>query len=182
MNRSCAGHLKLKQAGLIVSSYGAGAQVKIPGKHGPMLFKFGTAYDEMHQMLEQQDSEFYRNDKNKMLDLLDRNRNLKRHPERWQDSDIVGLVNVAICFDDRIFELVDEDLGDRDGVDYANLHVINIDTVDNPEAAAISAELALELCLRLDKMEELDESEVPELIAAFEKEKGVSLKHAMHVL
>ena len=59
MNRSCAGHLKLKQAGLTVSSYGAGAQVKIPGKHGPMLFKFGTPYDEMHKMLEQQDAEFY---------------------------------------------------------------------------------------------------------------------------
>ena len=118
----------------------------------------------------------------KMLALLDRNRNIKTGPERWQNADAVGKVNVAICFDDRIFELVDEDCSNRDGVDYENLHVINIDTKDDPEAAAISAELALELCQRLDKMDELDESEVPDLISSFEKEKNISLKHSMHCL
>jgi len=180
MNRSCAGHLSLLQQGIHVTSYGAGAQVKIPGKHGARTFNFGTTYDDMYKALETEDAAFYK--ANEMLSLLDRNRNMKSAPERWQESDVVGKVNVAVCFDDRIFELVDEDCANRDAVDYMNLHVINIDTVDNPEAAAASAELALELCRRLDEMEELDESEVPEVIAAFEKEKVVQLKHSMHCL
>ena len=180
MNRSCAGHLILLQHGLKTTSYGAGAQVKLPGKHGPRTFPFGTTYDDMYKALASEDTAFYTN--NEMLALLDRNRNIKTGPERWQNADVVGKVNVAICFDDRIFELVDEDCSNRDGVDYENLHVINIDTKDDPEAAAISAELALELCQRLDKMDELDESEVPDLISSFEKEKNISLKHSMHCL
>jgi RNA polymerase II subunit A C-terminal domain phosphatase SSU72 len=180
MNRSCAGHLILLENGIQVSSYGAGAQVKLPGKHSPKIFPFGTTYDEMYKTLEAEDQEFYTT--NEMLSLLDRNRNMKKSPERWQEADVVGKVNVAVCFDDRIFELVDEDCSNRDGVDYENLHVINIDTKDNPEAAAISAELALELCQRLDKMEELDEDEVPDLISAFEQEKNITLKHSMHCL
>ena len=154
--------------------------MKFPGKHAARTFKFGTPYDDMYRSCVEEDEAHYR--ANEMLALLDRNRKIKTAPERWQDSDVVGKVNVAVCFDDRIFELVDEDLSNRDAVDYTNLHVINIDTVDNPEAAAISAELALELCKRLDKMEELDESEVPELIATFEEEKSVQLKHSMHCL
>ena len=180
MNRSCAGHLILLQNALRVTSYGAGAQVKLPGKHGPRTFPFGTTYDAMYKALASEDTAFYTS--NEMLALLDRNRNMKASPERWQESNVVGRVNVAICFDDRIFELVDEDCSNRDGVDYDNLHVINIDTKDDPEAAAKSADLALELCQRLDQMDELDESEVPDLIADFEKEKGIQLKHSMHCL
>tara|TARA_B100000780_G_C20944175_1_gene376575 strand:- start:49 stop:591 length:543 start_codon:yes stop_codon:yes gene_type:complete len=180
MNRSCAGHLICLENAIEVTSYGAGAKVKIPGKHGARTFEFGTTYQEMYETLEMEDKDFYTS--NTMLSILDRNRKMKDAPWRWQDTDVVGKVHVAICFDDRIFELVDEDCDNRDAVNFENLHLINIDTVDNQEAAAISAELALELCKRLDQLDELDESEVPELIATFEEEKNVQLKHSMHCL
>ena len=59
VNRSCAAHKKVHKAGLIASSYGAGAQVKMPGMGGPRVFPFGTPYDTIYKSLEEENKEYY---------------------------------------------------------------------------------------------------------------------------
>ena len=179
VNRSCAAHKKLKKAGLIASSYGAGAQVKMPGIGGPRVFPFGTPYDTIYKSLEQENKEYYI--KNGMLPMMDRDRRIKTAPERWQDSDIVGVVHVAICFEERIYELVEEDLGIREAQEFEPLHIVNIETKDNPEAAAKSADLALKLCQQIEEQEDISD-DLSEIIEAFEKEHNVSLSHNTHML
>ena len=61
VNRSCAAHKKVHKAGLIASSYGAGAQVKMPGMGGPRVFPFGTPYDTIYKSLEEENKEYYIN-------------------------------------------------------------------------------------------------------------------------
>eukprot|EP00944_MAST-04C_sp_MAST-4C-sp1_P010661 g10661.t1 len=173
VNRSCAAHKKLKKAGLIASSYGAGAQVKMPGIGGPRVFPFGTPYDTIYKSLEQENKEYYI--KNGMLPMMDRDRRIKTAPERWQDSDIVGVVHVAICFEERIYELVEEDLGIREAQEFEPLHIVNIETKDNPEAAAKSADLALKLCQQIEEQDDISD-DLSEIIEAFEKEHNVSLR------
>ena len=180
VNRSCAAHKKVKKAGLIASSYGAGAQVKMPGRNGPRVFPFGTPYDTIYKSLEEEDKEFYI--KNGMLPMMDRDRRIKKAPERWQDSDkIVGIVDVAICFEERIYELVEEDLGIREAEDFKALHIVNIETKDNPEAAAKSADLALQLCQKIEEQEDIND-DLGDIIADFEEKHNVSLSHNTHML
>ena len=180
VNRSCAAHKKVHKAGLIASSYGAGAQVKMPGMGGPRVFPFGTPYDTIYKSLEEENKVYYI--KNGMLPMMDRDRKIKKAPERWQDSDkIVGIVNVAICFEERIYELVEEDLGIREAVEFEPLHIVNIETKDNPEAAAKSADLALKLCQKIEEVDDISD-DISDIIAEFEEKHNVSLSHNTHML
>eukprot|EP00945_MAST-04E_sp_MAST-4E-sp1_P000545 g545.t1 len=179
MNRSCAGHKILKDNNLKVSSYGAGAQVKIPGFKGARVFPFGTPYDSIYKSLESENEKFYK--QNGMLDMNDRNRNIKKAPERWQDSDIIGLVDVAVCFEERVYELVEEDLQIRESVDFKPLHIVNIETKDNPKAAAKSAELALELCQMIEGLEDLEDS-LDDIVDEFQEKYDLQINHNMHLI
>ena len=69
-------NIVLKDNNLKVSSYGAGAQVKIPGFKGARVFPFGTPYDSIYKSLESENEKFYK--QNGMLDMNDRNRNIKK--------------------------------------------------------------------------------------------------------
>lgn len=82
--------------------------------------------------------------------MLKRDISTKRCPQRWQDLSVndIRKLNVIVCFDDRIFEIVLEDLQLRLGVgDWHPIHLICLDTKDTPEQAKIGGLLALELCL-----------------------------------
>ena len=179
MNRSCAGHKILHENNLKVASYGAGAQVKIPGVDGARCFKFGTSYDEMYKSLEAEDKDYY--EKNEMLPMLDRNRKIKTAPERWQDADYVGQIDVAVAFEERVYELVEEDLQIREPNEFKPFHLINIETKDNPKAAAKSAELALEFCQQVEGLDDLEDS-LDDIVEAFQEKHGVELSHNMHLL
>lgn len=82
--------------------------------------------------------------------MLERDILTKKAPQKWQDlgeKELHGL-DVVLCFDDRIFEIVLEDLQLRPCAsgEWRPLHLLCLDTKDTPEHAKIGGSLALELC------------------------------------
>lgn len=109
-----------------------------------------------------------------MLQMLDRDRQLKDAPERWQDhyeryqndshhkkrQPASGVetddstpkpshFDIVITFENRVFEIVQADIEARAANPALSrnmpTHLINIDTTDNHAEAAVSANLTLEL-------------------------------------
>ncbi|KAL3686445.1 hypothetical protein R1sor_009019 [Riccia sorocarpa] len=113
-NRSMEAHFLLQKQGLDVSSYGTGAQVKLPGPsvREPNVYAFGTPYRLMLDDLKRKDPEFrlgrYR--RNGLLQMLKRNLGVKVAPQRWQDNAADGAFDVVFTFEERVFDMVTEGL------------------------------------------------------------------------
>ncbi|KAK5012505.1 RNA polymerase II subunit A C-terminal domain phosphatase [Cryomyces antarcticus] len=85
-NRSMEAHLQLSSAHYPVLSFGTGSLVRLPGPSitQPNVYQFNTtSYDSMYTELSTKDPRLYR--ANGLLPMLERNRNVKWGPERWQD-------------------------------------------------------------------------------------------------
>jgi len=176
INRSMEAHLVLTNAGLRVESYGTGSQVKLPGKSSmePRVFKFGTPYSTMFDTLSREDYDFFCS--NGVIQLCQRGAAVKASPTRWQDtpSSMVTKHDVIIAFEERIFDAVVEDLQTREVTEtFEPLHVICLDTKDNPTEAARQGRVALELCWEIEecgKKGELEEN-LPLILEQFEATK-----------
>lgn len=151
MNRSMEAHKQLKKRSLQVESFGVGAMVRLPGPNGQQaVFEFGTPYREIYNTLVQTTGggQWYRN--NGLLDMVERNIGVKHHPERWQDLARFGF-QVVFCFEERVFELLMEDVYRREvqwEEELKPMHVFNLEVLDNPKEAAIGAQIVLEFCER----------------------------------
>mmetsp|Transcript_6349 Transcript_6349/g.14321 ORF Transcript_6349/g.14321 Transcript_6349/m.14321 type:complete len:226 (-) Transcript_6349:127-804(-) len=174
INRSMEAHVVLSNAGLTVESYGTGTQVRLPGKSAmePRIFKFGTPYAEMYASLAAtpEDRAFFVH--NGVLHLCKRGAAVKLAPQRWQDTSTstVQEHDVVIAFEERIYDAVIEDLQMREPTeDFKAIHVICLDTKDNPHEAQLQGKVALELCWILEQTQDLD-SEAPELIEQFQEQ------------
>jgi RNA polymerase II subunit A C-terminal domain phosphatase SSU72 len=95
--------------------------------------------------------------------MLDRNRNIKRAPERWQDSKTVADIVITCeerCFDavcdgkapyaftqagSHWFSRVHSDLLSRGGEFNRVVHVVNVEIKDNHEEALIAGKAMLDL-------------------------------------
>jgi RNA polymerase II subunit A C-terminal domain phosphatase SSU72 len=111
--------------------------------------------------------------RNGVLELCRRGAAVKRAPQRWQDmpSEAVAEHDVVIAFEERIFDAVIEDLQIREPTEnFAPIHVICLDTKDNPLEAQKQGQVCLELCWRLEGANDLV-MEAPEIVDAFEKER-----------
>jgi RNA polymerase II subunit A C-terminal domain phosphatase SSU72 len=140
----------------------------------PQIFKFGTPYEEMYKSLAvtQDDAAFFI--KNGVLQLCRRGAAMKKAPQRWQDMDssFIGQHDVCIAFEERIFDAVVDDLQVREPTeDFSPMHVICLDTKDNPHEAALQGKIALELCWMLEEAGDELIVKAPEILEAFQQER-----------
>lgn len=166
-NRSMEAHSLLKKHGFDVSSYGTGAHVKLPGPslREPNIYEFGTPYKHMFDDLRRKDPELYK--RNGILPMLKRNSSVKLAPQRWQDNAADGSFDVVFTFEEKVFDMVLEDLHNRDQVLLKSVLVINLEVKDNHEEAAIGARLTLDLCEQIEAAESWEDS-IDDILASFE--------------
>ncbi|XP_011035579.1 PREDICTED: RNA polymerase II subunit A C-terminal domain phosphatase SSU72 isoform X1 [Populus euphratica] len=169
-NRSMEAHSLLKRHGFDVSSYGTGAHVKLPGPslREPNVYDFGTPYKQMFDDLRRKDPELsFSYKRNGILPMLKRNSGVKLAPQRWQDNAADGSFSVVFTFEEKVFDMVLEDLHNRDHVLLKSVLVINLEVKDNHEEAAVGGQLTLELCQKIEAVESWEDS-IDEIITAFE--------------
>ncbi|XP_073127535.1 uncharacterized protein [Henckelia pumila] len=168
-NRSMEAHALLKREGFDVASYGTGQHVKLPGPsiREPNVYDFGTPYKHMLDDLRRKDPELYR--RNGILPMLKRNVGVKTAPQRWQENASDGVFDVVLTFEEKVFDMVVEDLHNRNHVLMKLVLVINLEVKDNHEEAATGGRLALQLCQEFDMTENWEDA-VDEIIVNFERQ------------
>lgn len=152
-----------------MASYGTGQHVKLPGPsiREPNVYDFGTPYKQMFDDLRRKDLELYK--RNGILPMLKRNLGVKLAPQRWQENATDGPFDVVITFEEKVFDLVLEDLHNRNQVLLKPVLVINLEVKDNHEEAAIGGRQALILCQELDATENWEDT-IDDIINNFEKQ------------
>jgi RNA polymerase II subunit A C-terminal domain phosphatase SSU72 len=139
----------------------------------PRVYKFGVSYADMYKSLSstKDDEQFF--SRNGVLQLCQRGASVKKAPQRWQDLDSYAVIehDVVIAFEERIYDAVVEDLQIREPTEHFEpIHVICLDTKDNPHEAQLQGQVALDLCWRLEGTADLV-SEAPEIIERFQEER-----------
>lgn len=172
-NRSMEAHLRLStsESQYPVISFGTGSLVRLPGPSisEPQVYNFNvTSYDKMYNELHDQDARLYRN--NGILNMLDRNRNIKWGPERFQDWNAGaarmeavkrgdkgslgaegGVVDVIFTCEERCWDAVVDNLLERGAPLNRPVHVFNVDIRDNHEEALVGGRAILELADALNQ-------------------------------
>ncbi|KAI4352076.1 hypothetical protein L6164_006362 [Bauhinia variegata] len=168
-NRSMEAHFLLKRQGFDVSSYGTGTHVKLPGPslREPNIYEFGTPYKQMFDDLRRKDPELYK--RNGILPMLKRNLSVKLAPQRWQENAADGPFDVVFTFEEKVFDIVVEDLHNRDHGLMKTVLIINLEVKDNHEEAAVGARLTFDLCQKIEAAESWEES-IDDIITGFEKQ------------
>jgi RNA polymerase II subunit A C-terminal domain phosphatase SSU72 len=121
----------------------------------------------MYNELDTKDPRLYK--ANGLLPMLDRNRNVKWGPERWQDWPIgvprvngqqrhnqgskgteSGVVDVVFTCEERCWDSVVDNLLERGAPLNRPVHVFNVDIKDNHEEALVGGQAILDLATRLN--------------------------------
>lgn len=152
------------------------AHRRLPGRSAmePRIFKFGTPYEEMYNSLSAtaEDEAFFL--RNGVLNLCRRGAAVKKSPQRWQDqsAEFISQHDVVIAFEERIFDAVVEDLQIREPTEnFAPIHVICLDTKDNPHEAQLQGRVAVELCWKLEAVGDNLEAQAAEIVDQFETDR-----------
>ncbi|ENN76214.1 RNA polymerase II subunit A C-terminal domain phosphatase SSU72 [Dendroctonus ponderosae] len=176
MNRSMEAHAFLSKKGFRVNSFGTGDKVKIPGSAAdrPNIYEFGTSYDDIYKDLLEKDKTLYT--QNGLLHTLDRNRRIKSHPEKFQDS--TEKFDILVTCEERVYDQVLEFMENKAPSDNSIVHVINIDIRDNLEEATIGAFLISDLCMHIVTAEDLD-NDIEEVLHSFEEKCQRPILHSI---
>lgn len=176
MNRSMEAHAFLSKKGFHVQSFGTGDKVKIPGSAAdkPNIYEFGTSYDEIYHDLLDKDKSLYT--QNGLLHTLDRNRRIKSHPEKFQESN--EKFDILITCEERVYDQVIEFMENKTPSDNSIVHVINLDIQDNLEEATIGAFLISDMCMQIAKADDLD-NDIEEVLHAFEEKSQRPVLHSI---
>lgn len=101
---------------------------------------------------------------NGLLMLLDRNRRIKSHPQRFQDS--TSAYDIIITCEERCFDIVCDTLAHKKIAMNKPVYVINFDIKDTPDDATIGARAMLILAQQLQECQDL-EGEAEGIIESF---------------
>jgi RNA polymerase II subunit A C-terminal domain phosphatase SSU72 len=140
----------------------------------PRIFKFLTPYEDMYTSLAATPEDAAYFTRNGVLQLCQRGAAVKKAPQRWQDvpSEDICQHDVAIAFEERIFDAMIEDMQMREPTpEFSPLHVVCLDTKDNPHEAARQGIVALRLCWMLEHAEDL-QMEAADIIEKFQEERA----------
>ncbi|XP_065061397.1 RNA polymerase II subunit A C-terminal domain phosphatase SSU72-like [Rhopilema esculentum] len=176
-NRSMEAHSAMRKRGFQVQSFGTGTYVKLPGPapDKPNVYTFGTTtYDEMYKELYKKDAYLYT--QNGILHMLDRNRRIKKRPERYQDCP--DEFDIVVTCEERVYDQVIEDMSKREQHSFTPVHIINIEIADNHEEATIGAGQIVELCEILEELDDMEHN-LDEILQAFEEKIG---RHILHTV
>ncbi|XP_037815856.1 RNA polymerase II subunit A C-terminal domain phosphatase SSU72 isoform X2 [Lucilia sericata] len=176
MNRSMEAHNFLAKKGYNVRSFGTGERVKLPGTaiDKPNVYEFGTPYDTIYNDLVSKDKQYYT--QNGLLHMLDRNRRIKKCPERFQDCR--EQFDIIVTVEERVYDQVLENMESRDVVDNRPVHIFNVDIEDNHEEALMGAFLITDMINMMSKSSDLD-NDIDELLQEFESRRNKTVLHSV---
>jgi len=176
MNRSMEAHAFLQKKGFDIESFGTGEKIKIPGKTArePNVYPFGTTYDFIYQDLTNKDHRLYT--ENGLLHMINRNRRIKREPERFQQS--TKQFDLILTVEEKVYDQVISSFQDRESENDRPVHVINMDVVDNHEDATIGAFLLCELVHNITNTDDID-NDIEDILQEFE---GKSSREILHTI
>jgi len=166
MNRSMEAHGFLAKKGFKVRSFGTGEKVKLPGTSvdKPNVYEFGQySYDDIYNDLISKDKAYYT--QNGLLHMLDRNRRIKKFPEKFQTC--TDRFDIIITAEERVYDQVIEFMESREPVHNQPVHVINMDIQDNHEEATLGAFLICDMISMMIQSKDLD-NDIDELLHEFE--------------
>ena len=115
----------------------------------PNTYPFDTPYEGIYQDLCSKDKKAYT--ANGVLDMLDRNRRIKRNPEKFQTNftpfDVILSCegNSTVCHFclrivlERVYDQILDSFNTREQATFEQCHIINCDIVDNHEDATLGA-------------------------------------------
>ncbi|KAJ3278787.1 RNA polymerase II subunit A C-terminal domain phosphatase [Borealophlyctis nickersoniae] len=169
-------HNVLAKHGFNVSSYGTGSAVRLPGPaiDKPNIYPFGTPYDDIFNELLRKDQRLYT--QNGLLQMLDRNRRIKRAPERFQETREV--FDAIITCEERCFDAACEDLVNRDTNLNIPVHIVNVEIKDNHAEAAVGGKHILELAAKLQQSRDRDD-DIERILQEFQAQTGRSVLHTI---
>jgi len=159
-------HNILLQRNFNIKSFGTGNTVKLPGPSidKPNVYEFETTpYDFIYKDLKNKDPKLYTN--NGLLYMLERNRKIKRFPQKFQRC--TEEFDVIICLEERVYDQALDFLQNRVPKSGERVHVINLDIVDNPQDAMVGSVLVANLCQKLEESEDVD-NEMDDILTEIE--------------
>jgi len=176
MNRSMEAHAFLAKKGYNVDSYGTGDKVKLPGPAAdkPNVYEFGTTYEDILADLVRKDRTMYT--QNGILHMLDRNKRIKKRPQRLQNTE--KRYDVIFTAEERVYDQTLEFFQNEGSVSNQPVHIINIDIQDNHEEATIGAFLMCELLQMMTEADDLD-NDIDELLQDFEAKCNRPILHTV---